>query len=371
MRAFDGCENLSVVINFSNLNIKKGSTDNGYVAYYAEKVVKASDQIGDYYFYTEEDNTHYLQHYTGKNVSIILPTDYKGDDYLIGEMAFMNNDNIISIEIPQTVGAIGKRAFADCDNLATATLARGVMNIGDNAFENCAGLASIVMPQSITTIGNNAFTGCSSLVSIVIPQNVTTIGYSAFAGCNSLASVEFKEGIETIGVNAFGNCTSLTILSLPESLTTISRWAFSGCSALKSLSCSANIETYGDDAFEGCTAVETLTVMGSVMPTVPSDKFTSITLFSPIPLETPEFANKVYRNATVYVPGGSLERYQTADVWKNFWYIEEFDPTGIEDVVMEEMDAPIYNIKGERVSGTRENLPAGMYIQKGKKFVVM
>lgn len=199
---------------------------------------------------------------------------------------------------------------------------------------------------------------------------MTTIGNSAFAGCSSLASAEFKEGIDTIGNNAFENCTSLTALSFPESLTAIGEKAFSGCSALSSLSCSANIETYGEGSFEGCTAVETLTVMGSVMPTVPSDKLISITLFSPMPLETTEFANKVYRNATVYVPEGSLERYQAADVWKNFWTIKEFDSTGIEDVTMDVSDAPIYNMKGERMACSRKELQKGIYIQNGKKFVV-
>ena len=345
--AFEDCINLFEVINFSDLDIKKGYSSHGNVAYYAKKVVKVDDQIGDYYFYTAEDNTHYLQHYIGKDTVIVLPEDCNGDDYQIGETAFLNNDSITSVEIPQTVGTIGKSAFASCDNLAAVSLARGVMTIEDNAFENCV-----------------------SLTSIVIPLNMTTIGNSAFAGCSSLASAEFKEGIDTIGNNAFENCTSLTALSFPESLTAIGEKAFSGCSALSSLSCSANIETYGEGAFEGCTAVETLTVMGSVMPTVPSDKLISITLFSPMPLETTEFANKVYRNATVYVPEGSLERYQAADVWKNFWTIKEFDSTGIEDVTMDVSDAPIYNMKGERMACSRKELQKGIYIQNGKKFVM-
>ena len=299
--AFEDCINLFEVINFSDLDIKKGYSSHGNVAYYAKKVVKVDDQIGDYYFYTAEDNTHYLQHYIGKDTVIVLPEDCNGDDYQIGETAFLNNDSITSVEIPQTVGTIGKSAFASCDNLAAVSLARGVMTIEDNAFENCV---------------------------------------------------------------------SLTALSFPESLTAIGEKAFSGCSALSSLSCSANIETYGEGAFEGCTAVETLTVMGSVMPTVPSDKLISITLFSPMPLETTEFANKVYRNATVYVPEGSLERYQAADVWKNFWTIKEFDSTGIEDVTMDVADAPIYNMKGERMACSRKELQKGIYIQNGKKFVV-
>ena len=34
----------------------------------------------------------------------------------------------------------------------------------------------------------------------------------------------------------------------------------------------------------------------------------------------------------VYVPKGTLATYQAADTWKNFWYIQEFDVTAIENV---------------------------------------
>ena len=47
------------------------------------------------------------------------------------------------------------------------------------------------------------------------------------------------------------------------------------------------------------------------------------------------------------------------------------DPSGIEDVVNDASDSPIYNIKGERMSCGRKELQKGIYIQNGKKFVVM
>lgn len=44
------------------------------------------------------------------------------------------------------------------------------------------------------------------------------------------------------------------------------------------------------------------------------------------------FTNQQYINAKVYVPQGSLAAYQDADVWENFWGLQEFDPTGISGV---------------------------------------
>lgn len=277
-------------------------------------MITADDTIDKYCFRTSEESTHHLVGYYGNDSILNLPEDYHGDDYIIGTEVFAGDARIVSVNIPQTVGEIGSSAFAGCSKLASVTIPRGVMSIGNNAFENC-----------------------TSLAAIVIPQNMLTIGSKSFAGCSSLASVEFKEGVETIGKNAFANCTSLATLIFPESLTAIGDGAFKSCSGLKTILFSENIDAYGSNVFEGCDAVETMTVKGSVMPTVPSDKITSITLYSPVPLETAEFANKVYRNATVYVPQGSLERYQAASVWKNFWTIKEFDPTGIEQLTIDNL----------------------------------
>lgn len=175
----------------------------------------------------------------------------------------------------------------------------------------------------------------------------------------------------SIGDNAFENCTSLTTIIFPQNLTAIGSSTFKGCSGLTSVFISANVDTYGKEAFEGCEAVETLMVMGSVMPTIPSDKLTSITLFSPVPLKTSEFANKVYRNATVYVPKGSLERYQAADMWKNFWTIQEFDTTGIapQPVDTNQQTTVVYDLQGRRISN-EANLKEGIYIVNGRKVAI-
>ena len=107
------------------------------------------------------------------------------------------------------------------------------------------------------------------------------------------------------------------------------------------------------------------------MPSIPSEKLTTITLFSQTPIEAGGFSDIVYNNATLYVPEGSSALYQSADVWKEFKNIKEFDPAGIEQITVGDVDAPIYNMNGVRMSGTRNTLPAGMYIQGGKKFLVM
>ncbi|MBR6601560.1 MAG: leucine-rich repeat protein [Bacteroidaceae bacterium] len=46
------------------------------------------------------------------------------------------------------------------------------------------------------------------------------------------------------------------------------------------------------------------------------------------------------------------------------------DPSGVESVITNSEDAPIYNLQGERMIGSRKELQKGIYIQNGRKFVV-
>lgn len=57
------------------------------------------------------------------------------------------------------------------------------------------------------------------------------------------------------------------------------------------------------------------------------------------------FSNKVYLNARLFVPKGSLSAYQNASGWKDFWNIQEESVTGISNV-----DASA-NIKVKAVDG--------------------
>ena len=90
--AFRGCYKLVEVINKSGLNITKGSSDNGNIAYYALNVKKdgTSDIVNKegYLFYTY-DNVNYLLAYVGSNTNLTLPDDYNGQNYKIYKYAFV------------------------------------------------------------------------------------------------------------------------------------------------------------------------------------------------------------------------------------------------------------------------------------------
>ncbi len=70
----------------SNLNIIKGSSNYGYIAYYAYKILSGENING---FYFDENNGEYiLTGYLGNETNLILPDNYKGAGYKIGSSAF-------------------------------------------------------------------------------------------------------------------------------------------------------------------------------------------------------------------------------------------------------------------------------------------
>lgn len=115
-----------------------------------------------------------------------------------------------------------------------------------------------------------------------------------------------------------------------------------------------SVESIGSCAFTSCDALTELVIAATEPPTIGS------------------FNNSDYINMVVKVPEGSLEAYQAADVWKYFWDIQEYDPTGIEKNTLDEenTNTPIYNLQGVQMMDAKENLPTGIYIQGGKKIMV-
>ena len=174
-QAFYDCNSLVEVVNKSSLNIVSGSSENGYVAYYAQKVLTGEDErgelfdVGDYSFY-KQGGEYILYRYNGSDKELALPGFVaSGHTYKIGRNAFKENKKIISVVIPDSVTSIGA-----------------------NAFSNCSSLTSIVIGENVSMIEEHAFFYCSSLTSVVIGENVSTIGSYAFDGCSKLTSVEFK-----------------------------------------------------------------------------------------------------------------------------------------------------------------------------------
>ena len=170
---------------------------------------------------------------------VILPDGLES----IGDLAFYQCKNLLTVAIPESVTDIGNYAFLDCEKLKLVTLGSGVRSIGVSAFENCYSLKSITLPDSLISIGQKAFYRCESITSIRIPSNVTIIGDKAFGYCKSLVSVDICARIREIPEFLFYCCGQLTTITLPDTVEEIEDLAFSGCEQLQTVYYDGTVQT--------------------------------------------------------------------------------------------------------------------------------
>ena len=157
--AFSGC-NIIEIINEDNwsLNINKGSSSNGYLAYYAKEIHSGESKIvncGDYLFYTY-NNVNYLLYYLGNDTALHLPENYNGQEYEIYRSAFASRNEyqskpIYSVIIPDSVTNIGDLAFAWCHELKEVVVGAKVTNFGNQAFDGCYKLETVYYKGTETT----------------------------------------------------------------------------------------------------------------------------------------------------------------------------------------------------------------------------
>jgi len=178
---FEGCTNLAIVINQSSLNIVAGSTDHGYVAYYAIYVSNTVDTAMNM-----EDVEIDGVIYTAITWNDGRPSsEYK---YIAKGLV---DSNTTSITLVSGTTSIAPNAFKNT-NLTSVDFSQctRLTTIGQYAFSNTKiTRADLGDCTSLTTIEGYAFSDCKRLTSVTIPINLTSIGYYAFSGCHVLAEI--------------------------------------------------------------------------------------------------------------------------------------------------------------------------------------
>ncbi len=152
----------------------------------------------------------------------------------------------------------------------------GVTSIGDYAFSNFSNLISLNVPDSVTSFGDYAFYLCSSLGYVAVSENVTAIGDYVFTGCSNLYSVGFYGDIKRLGVSAFESCGNMEFITLPDSLTSIDDNAFYSCVSLEEIVIPDNVKSIGEAVFESCVSLKTA-VFGKSVETIAPRVFYSCT----------------------------------------------------------------------------------------------
>jgi hypothetical protein len=97
-------------------------------------------------------------------------------------------------------------------------LPNSVTHIGDAAFAECGELISIKLPTGLLKIGQSAFMDCWQLERISLPAKTRIIGPQAFQGCINMVQVRLNKALEVIGEDAFDDCESLETILIPRGM---------------------------------------------------------------------------------------------------------------------------------------------------------
>lgn len=212
--------------------------------------------------------------------NIVVPAEHNGLPVTrIGDRAFYNCNDLISISIPDSVTSIGQEAFAYCSHLNAINFSENsqLIGIGSSTFYNCA-LTSITIPSSVTNIGVLAFGECFDLVSVTLPDSIEYIGESAFYMCTSLQNIYITDitawldiGFEdalsnpmSCASNLYINGELATEIAIPDGTTSIGNWVFFGCSCLTNVSIPDSVTSIGDSAFNKCIGLTCINIPSNV-----------------------------------------------------------------------------------------------------------
>lgn len=293
-----------------------------------------------------------------------------------------------NVKIPTTVTSIASRAFEGNSTIRSIDLGN-VQTVGNYAFMNCTNLVTVEGSENIINLGSSAFSGCTSLNAFTIGAQCTADAsgiQSALNGCTGLKSFEVEagnpnlkaedgvmfdksgttliaymcdnkttysvpQGVTTIADKAFNNVGStLTQLTIGNDVTTIGSDLFlrNAASSLEHLTLGANVKSIGNTAFNNCDHISIVESLAVVPPTIPSQWV---------------FSHYTCYNAELRVHEEAKTAYKTANGWE-----EAFGDrvvTGVENVYIETTDnGAYYNLQGIRVDEPRAGQ---IYIHNNKK----
>lgn len=416
---FSGCTSLETVVLPSTLEYIGGYAffDSGIQSIVIPSSV---DSLGSYAFAASQ------------LVSIELPEKIN----IVPEYCFYRCSRLSDISFSASV--IESYAFNACSALWQISLPLNLIKIGERAFAGCSNLEEFIIPPSVTEIDPSILWGCDNLETLRIGSGLSELpltsssynieykgykdsgyAYSSlgyYLGSDRFSSRRLESvknfiiddseqnfnlklfanryggAFNSYGIVPFGD-QILDYYYVGRPLDAIKNHvdAKGGGGVLNSSSQGeGNGEIKKLEIGGYCTTVpyfyqkiDTL-ILGEKIEEISlnniyKESLTKIECLSKIPpkITDGEFPNIVYVNATLYVPKGCKEIYESSDVWKNFWDIVETESgveSGISVISGDEILGTVfnvYNLNGHMVyqSCNMEDikkLPKGIYIVTNK-----
>ena len=223
--------------------------------------------------------------YESQEKEVEIPNVYKGLKVTsIGNRAFAEKTNIISVVIPESVTNIEYDIFAGCASLTSIKVDE--KNPVYDSRNNCnaiiltatnelmVGCQATIIPSSVEIVGYSAFFKCTNLTSIFIPASVNIVDRDAFYKCENLTSI--KVDINNEVYDSRDNCNAIINTStnelvigcqtttIPTSVTSIGRYAFYHCVNLTNITIPSSVTNIGSRAFYGCTNLAKVDIPSSI-----------------------------------------------------------------------------------------------------------
>ena len=244
------------------------------------------------------DETYYTA--ISRTITGAITTPQKLDGYTVTSLCHESFSDCMfsSIVISSGVKTIGNKAFRECSNLVSVSIPEGVTLIDEEAFSECP-ISSIILPESLIRLGEQAFEH-TNLTTITIPKNVAFLGNEdriengefveeddlyadVFNGCRSLQEVKVAPENQTYtdvdGILMTKDLKTMlycpptrTEVVIPQEVERIGVVAFDDCSALSTVKFNAEQCVDFDDVespFTYCPIKEI--IFGSTVHHVPNN----------------------------------------------------------------------------------------------------
>lgn len=351
-------------IDFTNLNITSIS-DNAFRGCQLKKVT-LSDRITEIGSYAFSQNSLSSIAVPASVQSIgegafsdneLTDVDFKASVDEIAENLFKGNAQLETFSFPCTVRTIGKNAFTDC-KLSSLTIPATIELIRENAFHHCELTNLIIEESSIplqlvrekesTTkrLGDMHNSEAEAAADPTVKYHFMVTPFHTGATITSMdirrPLVVSEEDIQTSGdpvgsANYFRYIVDtyeysllfasggLEALTIGEELREFGEVKDPECYEFK------DYYTQNDGAY--CDLHKVTIYSGSDIFPPKLGKLKTLNCLSKIPpVCHSEFPVGVYLSATLNVPLGAKEAYESAPVWKDFWNIQESDFSGIDNI---------------------------------------
>ena len=122
----------------------------------------------------------------------------------IEDHMFQARDDIMSVEIPNSVISIGKYAFGESCKLTSITISDSVESIGGYAFYGCKRMSSITISDRLESIGLYAFCGCHALDNIFVKCSTGQISTEKAAKIKEMIGRGYGDPDKVHFINANG-----------------------------------------------------------------------------------------------------------------------------------------------------------------------